>query len=64
MISDSKTCMILVSNLPQDANEDFLELFFENRDRQGGGPVKSVEINQEDNTAIIEFQDPECRWNQ
>ena len=55
-----KSKTILVSNLPTRANKDYLEMFFENTKKQGGGPVKSVDMNEEEDAAIIEFFEPEC----
>ncbi|XP_053388844.1 interferon-induced very large GTPase 1-like [Mercenaria mercenaria] len=47
--------MMLVGELPDDATDDFLVMFFENERRQGGGKVKTVEINFSKSHAIIEF---------
>lgn len=47
---------LLVKNLPDTADEDHLEMFFEHK-RQGGGTVKRVTIHKDDGLAIIEFQE-------
>ena len=47
----------MVRNLPTAAeNEEYLALFFESKERQGGGPVKSVTLMKEKHCAIIEFE--------
>lgn len=50
---------ILVSDLPSTAHEDFLELFFENTRKYGGGPVFNIELDEENASAVIEFEDPD-----
>ena len=45
-----------MKNLPDTADEDHLEMFFEHK-RQGGGTVKRVTIHKDDGLAIIEFQE-------
>ena len=51
---------LLVKNLPNTADEEFLEMFFEHTKRQGGGPVKHIKLYKEgSNFAIIEFEKPE-----
>ena len=55
--------VIIVRNLPPTASEQYLEMYFENTKRQGGGPVKTVEFDQEDSTALVEFEDPECKFS-
>ena len=47
---------LLVKNLPEAADEELLEMFFEHTKRQGGGPVKHVTLNKSDKMAIIEFE--------
>ena len=47
---------IIVRNLPPSASEQFLEMYFENTRRQGGGPVTTVELYPDDNTALVEFE--------
>ena len=46
-----------VKGLPPDATTDILCSFFENKRRQGGGPVKNVEITPGGNDAIVEFEE-------
>ncbi|XP_053390075.1 interferon-induced very large GTPase 1-like, partial [Mercenaria mercenaria] len=50
---------VVVSGLPKNVSVDFLTMFFENENRQGGGPVKHVEINEENQSALVEFQEAE-----
>ena len=58
-VKDEMECSkVLVRNLPEAANEVGLKMYFEMR-KNGGGPVKSVEINRSDKTAIVDFKNPE-----
>lgn len=48
---------IVVRNLPPPAeDEEYLNIFFECKKRQGGGPVKSVTLFKDSHSAIIEFE--------
>ena len=49
----------MTKNLPDTADEEYLEMFFEHTKRQGGGPVKQVELYKTDKFAIIEFEQSE-----
>ncbi|KAJ8342160.1 hypothetical protein SKAU_G00320880 [Synaphobranchus kaupii] len=49
------TCSVRVENLPPQAEEDLLELYFEN-ERQGGGRVAGITMIPEEQAAIITFQ--------
>jgi len=53
---DSDLPVIIVSNLPDDADEDYLEMFFENKRKFGDVGVASVQL--EGKSAIITFTDP------
>ena len=57
--SGRATDSILVKNLPPSVNADLLELFFESKRKQGGGPVKHVSLDKENHVAVIEFEEPE-----
>ena len=48
---------LLVKKLPDTADEEILEMFFEHTKRQGDGPVKHVALSKADKMAVIEFQD-------
>ena len=48
-------------NVPSKADEEFLQMFFENTKRQGGGPVKNVDIDRDEGTAVIEFEETYCK---
>ena len=53
---DSKeTNTIIVKNVPVSVDEELLEVFFESTKKQGGGPVKSVNILGDEQVAIVEF---------
>lgn len=47
-----------MSNLPSSAHEEYLEMFFENP-KTFGVQVKNVELDEESNYAIVEFDDPD-----
>ena len=53
----TNTNTLLVRNIPDNADEELLEMFFESTKKQGGGPVKSVKILSDKNSAFIEFCD-------
>ncbi|KAG9335533.1 hypothetical protein JZ751_004560 [Albula glossodonta] len=46
-----------VENLPPQAVEELLELYFE-KEREGGGKVEAIKMLAEERAAIITFQDP------
>ncbi|XP_053390505.1 interferon-induced very large GTPase 1-like [Mercenaria mercenaria] len=52
--------MIKVSGLPDNIDEEILEMVFENEKKQGGGKVKDVTIDVNEHTAVIEFEDPKA----
>ncbi|KAJ8342172.1 hypothetical protein SKAU_G00321000 [Synaphobranchus kaupii] len=56
------TCSVRVENLPPQAVEELLELYFEN-ERQGGGRVAGITMIPEEQAAIITFQDPKVAEN-
>ncbi|KAJ8342176.1 hypothetical protein SKAU_G00321040 [Synaphobranchus kaupii] len=56
------TCSVRVENLPPQAVEDLLELYFVN-ERHGGGRVAGITMIPEEQAAIITFQDPKVAEN-
>ncbi|KAK3598396.1 hypothetical protein CHS0354_019799 [Potamilus streckersoni] len=50
---------IKVTKLPEGTTEDTVKNFFENRRRNGGGPIKTIEYHPATSSAIIEFQEAE-----
>lgn len=58
--SGRATDAILVKNLPSSVNAEFLELFFESKRKQGGGPVKHISLDKENHVAVIKFEEPEA----
>lgn len=54
---DIKSCAIEVKGLRESASENFLELYFENVGRSGGGPVEKVFLNKEARSAIVVFEE-------
>ena len=55
-MNEGQLTKIVVKNLPPSASEQYLEMYFENTKRQGGGPVKAVEFYADDHVAIVEFE--------
>ncbi|KAG9329909.1 hypothetical protein JZ751_028613 [Albula glossodonta] len=51
------TRSVRVENLPPQAVEELLELYFE-KEREGGGKVETIKMLAEEQAAIITFQDP------
>ncbi|XP_072026036.1 protein mono-ADP-ribosyltransferase PARP14-like [Amphiura filiformis] len=48
---------VLVQDLKADTSRDMIELYFENHRKSGGGPVSDVEMNEDENTAFVTFED-------
>ncbi len=48
---------VLVTNLKPDTSQDNIDLYFESQRRSGGGTVRDVQLNSEDNQAIVFFED-------
>lgn len=48
---------ISVKNLPPSSDKEHLQMFFEYVKGQGGGPVKSITLDTENNFAIVEFEE-------
>ncbi|XP_072026034.1 protein mono-ADP-ribosyltransferase PARP14-like [Amphiura filiformis] len=48
---------VLVTNLKPDTSLDNIELYFENERRSGGGDVREVKFNSDENQAIVYFED-------
>ncbi|KAG9331332.1 hypothetical protein JZ751_019498 [Albula glossodonta] len=51
------TRSVRVENLPPEAGEELLELYFE-KEREGGGKVEAIKMLDEEQAAIVTFQDP------
>ena len=56
-LDDVKSCAIEVKGLGERATVDFLELYFDNKARSGGGAVENVVVNKEARTAIVVFKE-------
>ncbi|XP_035682829.1 protein mono-ADP-ribosyltransferase PARP14-like [Branchiostoma floridae] len=52
------TDAIIVTNLPDNASEDLVKLYFESERKSGGGPVSEVEMNSHRHMAVIHFKNP------
>ncbi|XP_060564930.1 uncharacterized protein LOC132724131 isoform X2 [Ruditapes philippinarum] len=57
--TEGKPTRIKVCGLPSDVTTDFLTLFFENKRKGGGVPVRKVSFYNDISTAVIEFESPE-----
>ena len=62
--ADSKPAMqeifsVEVKGLGDNTNEDTILLYFENKRRSGGGPVKELNYNKRSGVAIITFSEAE-----
>ena len=49
-----------MTNLPEAADEEHLEMFFEHTKRQGGGSVKSVSLYPDNKSAVIDFEEADA----
>ena len=61
LCKDTKPSIHIRDITAQRCNEDFLELYFSNPTKSGGGEVESIEILG-DNEAIVTFSDPAGRY--
>lgn len=59
VIEDERINKILVSGMPAAVDEEHLEFKFE----RTGGRINSIEVDREENTAVIEFDDPDGRFS-
>ncbi|CAH1257722.1 PARP14 [Branchiostoma lanceolatum] len=50
---------IIVTDLPDNTPKDLVELYFDNANRSGGGPIAYVKYDQTSGTAIIHFENPD-----
>uniref|UniRef100_C3Y5X5 Poly [ADP-ribose] polymerase n=1 Tax=Branchiostoma floridae TaxID=7739 RepID=C3Y5X5_BRAFL len=50
---------IIVTGLPDNTPKDLVELYFDNANRSGGGPIADVKYDQTRGTAIIHFESPD-----
>ncbi|XP_045168390.2 interferon-induced very large GTPase 1-like isoform X2 [Mercenaria mercenaria] len=50
--------VIQVTGIPPHVDEDYLVLVFKNAKKQGGGKVKTVQLDRQTRIALIEFEDP------
>ena len=48
-----------VTGLEPKLTKEFLMMYFENKKRSQGGPIKDIEVFVEDKRAVITFDDPE-----
>ena len=60
---DRESCRpraIHVQGICKDTSEEFLQLFFENRRKSGGGDIEHVDYHNEEGIAVITFKDADC----
>ncbi|XP_065184537.1 protein mono-ADP-ribosyltransferase PARP14-like isoform X2 [Sycon ciliatum] len=55
---EEPSATILVSALPENVDEDDLEMYFDNKKRSGGGDVSRVEMASDGTEALVTFTDP------
>ncbi|XP_053388842.1 N-myc-interactor-like [Mercenaria mercenaria] len=53
---NTQSTKIKVTGIPKTADAEIITLFFENTKRQGGGKVKQVTVDNDRNSAIVEFE--------
>ena len=56
------TNCILVRGLAANTSKDMMELYFENHRKSGGGPVSDVQIDTEENCAVVVFEEYSSRY--
>ncbi|XP_070575135.1 protein mono-ADP-ribosyltransferase PARP14-like isoform X2 [Ptychodera flava] len=55
LFSLNETSTVEITDLPDNVTPDWLELYFENKKRSGGGDVESVTINPDKGSAKVTF---------
>ncbi|XP_053390506.1 uncharacterized protein LOC123532348, partial [Mercenaria mercenaria] len=53
---NTQSTKIKVTGIPKTADAEILTFFFENTKRKGGGTVKQVTVDNDRNSAIVEFE--------
>ena len=59
ILDPQPTTRIKVSKLPDNATEDVIKYFFENRKVSGGGVVDTVDYDKTTHTAVVIFEEAE-----
>ena len=60
---DHESCRpraIRVQGIRKATSKEFLQLFFENRRKSGGGDVEHVDYDDREGIAVITFKDADC----
>ena len=60
---DRESCRpraIRVQGILKDTSEEFLQLFFENRRKSGGGEIEHVDYDNDESIAVITFTNADC----
>lgn len=53
----AESTRVEITGLMENINKQMLEMFFDQEERNGGGKVKDIDINNKNRCAIIEFED-------
>ena len=51
-----------VSGISQCTTHEYLQLFFENPRRSGGGDIVDLQYDSDKGSAIITFKDADCKY--
>ena len=60
--SEEPPKQILIGNLPPNASEEYLAMFFESTKKVGAGAVANVDFIEDGSMAVVEFEEPEGRY--
>ena len=60
---DRESCQpraIRIQGIYKETSEEYLQIFFENRRKSGGGDVEHVDYENEEGIAVITFKEADC----
>lgn len=52
---------IHLTGIPSGTKEEMLVMYLENKRKAGGGPIRSIQYNEVDGTAVVCFEDDTSR---
>jgi len=52
-------CAVRVINIPAQLSQDYIECYFENERRSGGGTIEDISYSQSTGVAVITFTNPQ-----
>ncbi|XP_052770995.1 uncharacterized protein LOC128210684 [Mya arenaria] len=58
--AEKRCTAVLLRGIPGNVREDYIEMFFENKNNFSEVTVLKVEINRQEKTAVVEFEDEEA----